>query len=158
MSPATLTSRLSEPDIERLHTATVSTLNTWVDRLRSECRDGFPEGVTAFRQDMAVHGRYNQPCVRCGSPIQRIRYADNETNYCARCQTGGKLLSDRAFARLLGQDWPKKLLTRSKHSSIIDSSTAVRNAVQAYCEATWPLMLKCRSTPTAYTPFSHASS
>ena len=89
--------------------ATRATLQAWTERLRAEAGDGFPEGVTAFRAEMAVHGRYGQPCPRCGEPVQRIRYADNETNYCARCQTGGKLLADRSLSRLLQGDWPRTL-------------------------------------------------
>jgi formamidopyrimidine-DNA glycosylase len=109
MSPLTLTSRLTEADIARLYAATQTTLIEWIDRLRQETGDGFPEKVTAFREGMAVHGRYGQPCPDCGSPVQRIRYADNETNYCARCQTGGRLLADRAMSRLLKQDWPRSI-------------------------------------------------
>src|SRR5204862_2038025 len=98
------------PDaIARLYTATRQTLIDWVDRLRTEAASKFPEGVTAFRKDMAVHGRYGEPCPRCGSKIQRIRYASNETNYCPTCQTGGKLLADRALSRLLREDWPRTL-------------------------------------------------
>src|SRR5437016_1729831 len=89
--------------------ATRSTLQHWIDQLRSEAIKNFPEKVTAFRKDMAVHGRYGQPCPRCGDPIQRIRYADNETNYCAGCQTGGRVLADRSLSRLLGEDWPRTL-------------------------------------------------
>jgi formamidopyrimidine-DNA glycosylase len=109
LSPVALTHKLSGRDWERLFAATRYTLTLWIDRLRDEANRGFPEGVTAFRKEMAVHGRYGQPCPRCGERIQRIRYADNETNYCARCQTGGKLLRDRALSRLLGSDWPRTL-------------------------------------------------
>jgi len=109
LSPVALTQRLGPDDIERLHRATRETLQLWVDRLRAETGAGFPEKVTAFRAEMAVHGRYGQPCPRCGSKIQRIRYASNETNYCAQCQTGGKLLADRALSRLLREDWPRTL-------------------------------------------------
>jgi formamidopyrimidine-DNA glycosylase len=109
LSPVTLTHKLSDHDWEKLFAATRYTLTLWVDRLREEANYRFPEGVTAFRKEMAVHGRYGQPCPRCGEKIQRIRYADNETNYCARCQTGGKLLADRALSRLLGSDWPRTL-------------------------------------------------
>jgi formamidopyrimidine-DNA glycosylase len=107
MSPMTLTSNLRDSDIARLHEATIRTLERWIERLRDETGDAFPEKVTAFRQGMAVHGRYGQPCPACGAPIQRIVYAHNEANYCATCQTGGRLLSDRALARLLKQDWPR---------------------------------------------------
>jgi len=109
LSPVQLTTNLSDDEIERLWRATRDTLIEWTDRLRAECGDGFPEKVTAFRKEMAVHGRYNQPCPDCGTPVQRIVYADNETNYCARCQTGGRLLADRALSRLLHGDWPKSI-------------------------------------------------
>src|SRR5579863_3588109 len=109
LSPITLTQKLSEAEWERLHAATLSTLRIWIDRLGAEAKGGFPEKVTAFRKDMAVHGRYNLPCPRCGDPVLRIRYADNETNYCACCQTGGKVLADRGLSRLLGSDWPRTL-------------------------------------------------
>ncbi|MBV8843663.1 MAG: formamidopyrimidine-DNA glycosylase [Bryobacterales bacterium] len=109
LSPVALTQRLSSEDIGRLHQAVRDTLDDWIHRLRADSRGKFPEKVTAFRDGMAVHGRYGQPCPRCGAKIQRIRYADNETNYCAVCQTGGKLLADRALSRLLGQDWPRSL-------------------------------------------------
>jgi formamidopyrimidine-DNA glycosylase len=109
LSPLTLTSRLSPAEIEQLYDATRSTLQEWIARLSEEAGETFPEKVTAFREGMAVHGRYKQPCPVCGTPIQRIRYADNETNYCARCQTGGRLLADRALSRLLKQDWPRSI-------------------------------------------------
>jgi formamidopyrimidine-DNA glycosylase len=109
MSPVKLTSRLTDDEIAVLFDATRTTLNEWTDRLRAESRDAFPEKVTAFRAEMAVHGKYKQPCPVCGTPVQRIRYADNETNYCARCQTEGRLLADRALSRLLKQDWPKSV-------------------------------------------------
>ena len=109
MSPMTLTSTLSESEIARLHDATVHTLEHWIARLRDETGDDFPEKVTAFRDGMAAHGRYGKPCPVCGTPIQRIVYATNEANYCPTCQTGGRLLSDRALSRLLKQDWPKTL-------------------------------------------------
>jgi formamidopyrimidine-DNA glycosylase len=107
LSPMTLTSRLSPADIDRLYQATRATLEKWIVQLREEAGEKFPEKVTAFREGMAVHGRFKLPCPECGSPVQRIRYADNETNYCARCQTGGRLLADRAMSRLLKQDWPR---------------------------------------------------
>jgi formamidopyrimidine-DNA glycosylase len=109
LSPVTLTHRLGPGEWERLFAATRNTIGLWIDRLRKEAGAGFPENVTAFRKDMAVHGRYGQPCSRCGEKIQRIRYANNETNYCARCQTGGKVLADRSLSRLLGSDWPRTL-------------------------------------------------
>jgi formamidopyrimidine-DNA glycosylase len=109
LSPVALTHKLGPDEWERLFAATRSTLTLWIDRLRAEAKVGFPEKVTAFRKDMAVHGRYGEPCPRCGEKIQRIRYADNETNYCARCQTGGKVLADRGLSRLLRADWPRTL-------------------------------------------------
>ncbi|HXN51838.1 MAG TPA: DNA-formamidopyrimidine glycosylase family protein [Candidatus Acidoferrum sp.] len=109
LSPITLTHKLKPHEWEELFTATRHTIQLWIDRLRTEAQAGFPENVTAFRKDMAVHGRYGKPCLRCGEKIQRIRYADNETNYCARCQTGGKVLADRSLSRLLGSDWPRTL-------------------------------------------------
>jgi len=109
LSPLTLTRKLGEDEIARLFDATRATLLDWTARLRAEAGSGFPEKVTAFREGMAVHGRYRQPCPDCGTPIQRIRYADNETNYCARCQTGGRLLADRAMSRILREDWPRSI-------------------------------------------------
>ena len=107
LSPMKLTGSLGDAEIARLHVSTIRTLETWIDRLRAEAAGAFPEKVTAFHDGMAVHGRYRQPCPDCGSPVQRIVYARNEANYCATCQTGGKLLSDRALSRLLRDDWPK---------------------------------------------------
>jgi len=109
LSPITLTQKLKPDEWERLFAATRDTLRLWINQLRAEAETGFPEKVTAFRKDMAVHGRYGEPCPRCGEKIQRIRYADNETNYCARCQTGGKVLADRSLSRLLRSDWPRTL-------------------------------------------------
>jgi formamidopyrimidine-DNA glycosylase len=110
LSPVTLTGRLGPGDVERLYRAVRDTLSEWTDRLRAEVGvGGFPEKVTAFRDEMAVHGRYAKPCPRCDSPVQRIRYASNETNYCPACQTGGKLLADRVLSRLLKKDWPRTL-------------------------------------------------
>ena len=109
LSPITLTHKLKPEEWERLFTATRATLSLWMDRLRTEAKEAFPEKVTAFRPEMAVHGRFNMPCPRCGEKVQRIRYADNETNYCARCQTSGKVLADRSLSRLLGSDWPRTL-------------------------------------------------
>ncbi len=109
LSPIALTHKLQPQEWERLFDATRSTLRLWMDRLRADASAGFPEKVTAFRKGMAVHGRYREPCPRCGEKILRIRYADNETNYCARCQTGGKVLADRGLSRLLGSDWPRTL-------------------------------------------------
>jgi formamidopyrimidine-DNA glycosylase len=109
LSPITLTHKLKPEEWERLFSATRATLSLWVDRLYSEAREKFPEGVTAFRPEFAVHGKFDQPCPRCGQKVQRIRYADNETNYCALCQTGGKVLADRSLSRLLGSDWPRTL-------------------------------------------------
>ena len=109
LSPVTLTHKLKPEEWQRLYECTRATMTLWMDRLIAEAKKSFPEKVTAFRPEMAVHGRYNQPCPRCGERIQRIRYADNETNYCARCQTGGKVLADRSLSRLLGSDWPRTL-------------------------------------------------
>jgi formamidopyrimidine-DNA glycosylase len=109
LSPVALTQKLKAEQISRLYDAIRRSLTHWAEKLRSESGDDFPEKVTAFREGMAVHGRYHQPCPRCGAKIQRIRYADNETNYCATCQTGGKLLADRALSRLLREDWPRTL-------------------------------------------------
>jgi formamidopyrimidine-DNA glycosylase len=109
LSPLALTSKLTDQEIVTLYEATRATLQDWIGRLNQEAGDAFPEKVTAFREGMAVHGRFGKPCPDCGSPVQRIRYADNETNYCARCQTGGRLLADRALSRLLKKDWPRSL-------------------------------------------------
>jgi formamidopyrimidine-DNA glycosylase len=109
LSPLTLTQKLKPEEWERLFTATRQTLQLWASRLLAEAQRAFPEKVTAFRPEMAVHGRYGKSCPRCGDPVQRIRYADKETNYCARCQTGGKVLADRGLSRLLGSDWPRTL-------------------------------------------------
>jgi formamidopyrimidine-DNA glycosylase len=109
LSPIALTQKLKPDEWERLFAATRDTLQLWINRLRAEAQNGFPEKVTAFRRDMAVHGRYGKPCPRCGEKIQRIRYADNETNYCARCQTNGRLLKDRSLSRLLQSDWPRTM-------------------------------------------------
>ena len=104
-----MTHKLKPEEWERLYQATRHTLEFWIERLREEAKKAFPEKVTAFRKGMAVHGRYGDPCPRCGEKVLRIRYADNETNYCARCQTGGKVLADRSLSRLLGSDWPRTL-------------------------------------------------
>jgi formamidopyrimidine-DNA glycosylase len=109
LSPIALTHKLKPEEWEHLFNATRSTLTVWIDRLRAEALKSFPEKVTAFRPGMAVHGRFGEACPRCGANVQRIRYADNETNYCARCQTGGKVLADRSLSRLLGSDWPRTL-------------------------------------------------
>jgi formamidopyrimidine-DNA glycosylase len=109
LSPIALTQKLTPEEWQRLYDATRTTLHYWIDHLRAETDGGFPEHVTAFRKDMAVHGRFREPCPRCGEPVQRIRYADNETNYCARCQTGGTILADRSLSRLLKADWPRTL-------------------------------------------------
>jgi formamidopyrimidine-DNA glycosylase len=107
LSPIMLTQKLTSDELLRLHAATQHVLTEWIDRLRKNVNQGFPENVTAFRPEMAVHGRFGQPCPRCGARVQRIRYADNETNYCPKCQTGGKLLADRSLSLLLKKDWPK---------------------------------------------------
>jgi formamidopyrimidine-DNA glycosylase len=109
LSPIQLTQKMKPEEFERLFAATRATLQMWMDRFGAEAAERFPEKVTAFRKEMAVHGRYKLPCPRCGEPVLRIRYADNETNYCARCQTGGKVLADRGLSRLLGADWPRTL-------------------------------------------------
>jgi formamidopyrimidine-DNA glycosylase len=109
LSPLQLTTNLDGESVTALHAAIVTVMRQWIDRLRREVGDHFPEKVTAFRDEMAVHGKFGQPCPRCGSPVQRIAYANNECNYCATCQTGGKLLADRTLSRLLGEDWPQTL-------------------------------------------------
>ena len=109
LSPVALTSQMTPLEMARLHAATLVTLRAWTARLRRDAGGAFPEKVTAFREGMAVHGRYRQPCPDCGAPVQRIVYAENETNYCARCQTGGKLLADRALSRLLKKSWPRSI-------------------------------------------------
>ena len=109
LSPVMLTSRLSAEEIERLYDSLRASMTDWIARLRRDAAGKFPEKVTAFRQGMAVHGRYGQPCPDCGTKVQRIRYASNETNYCPQCQTGGRLLADRALSRLLREDWPRSL-------------------------------------------------
>jgi formamidopyrimidine-DNA glycosylase len=109
LSPVKLTSRLTAEEVERLHAACRTTLLEWTERLRRDAGDGFPEKVTAFRPEMAVHGKYGQPCPVCGTKVQRIRYASNEVNYCPRCQTDGKVLADRGLSRLLGSDWPRSI-------------------------------------------------
>jgi formamidopyrimidine-DNA glycosylase len=109
LSPITQTGKLEPQEWQRLFDATRKVLSEWSDKLKAEAKNGFPEKVTAFRREMAVHGKFGEPCPRCGSKIQRIRYADNETNYCANCQTGGRVLADRSLSRLLGKDWPRTL-------------------------------------------------
>jgi formamidopyrimidine-DNA glycosylase len=109
LSPVTQTHKLTPDEWQRLFVAAQGTLELWIDRLKAEAGNGFPEKVTAFRKEMAVHGRYGEPCPRCGEKVLRIRYADNETNYCARCQTGGKVLADRSLSRLFGSEWPRTL-------------------------------------------------
>ena len=109
LSPILLTSKITDGEIERLHAATKDVMREWIERLRGQAAGNFPEKVTAFREEMAVHGRYGKPCPVCGSPVQRIVFAENETNYCARCQTGGKILADRALSRLLKKSWPRTL-------------------------------------------------
>ena len=127
LSPLALTARLSHDDMTRLHAATVGTLAEWTERLRAEVGDGFPEKVTAFRDGFAVHGRFRLPCPDCGVPVQRIRYAENETNYCAHCQTDGRLLADRAMSRLLKQDWPRSLADMEEH---VAARTVVPDALR----------------------------
>ena len=115
LSPVKLTQVLTAAETARLWEATQATLTGWIERLRREAGGEFPEGVTAFRPDMAVHGRFRQPCPDCGAPVQRIVYAENETNYCPRCQTEGRLLADRGLSRLLKQDWPRTLDELERH-------------------------------------------
>ncbi len=122
MSPLLLTSRMTDEEIARLFEATRAILREWLERLRAEAGDGFPKNVTAFREGMAVHGRYRQPCPDCGTEVQRIRYADNETNYCPRCQTGGKVLADRALSKLLKGDWPKSIEELEEQASKRESN------------------------------------
>jgi formamidopyrimidine-DNA glycosylase len=117
LSPVKMTDQLTDEEIVRLQAATVETLTDWIVRLRRQAGEDFPEGVTAFREDMAVHGRYGRPCPVCGAPVQRIVYAENETNYCPRCQTGGRLLADRSLSRLLHQDWPRTLTELEERKS-----------------------------------------
>jgi formamidopyrimidine-DNA glycosylase len=117
LSPVKMTDQLTDEEIVRLQAATVETLTDWIERLRRQAGEDFPEGVTAFREDMAVHGRYGRPCPVCGAPVQRIVYAENETNYCPRCQTGGRLLADRSLSRLLHQDWPRTLTELEERKS-----------------------------------------
>ena len=109
LSPVVLTAKVTDAEVERLREACVATLQAWTDRLRAEVGQQFPDKVTAFREGMAVHGRYQKPCPSCGKPVQRIRYADNETNYRPGCQTGGRVLADRSLSRLLKEDWPRTL-------------------------------------------------
>jgi formamidopyrimidine-DNA glycosylase len=109
LSPIAQTQKLNPEEWARLYEATQITLNVWIERLEAKARENFPEGVTAFRKEMAVHGKFGERCPRCGEKVQRIRYADNETNYCAKCQTGGRVLADRGLSRLLGKDWPRTL-------------------------------------------------
>jgi formamidopyrimidine-DNA glycosylase len=115
LSPLKLTTKLADDEVVRLHDATKATLREWIRRLREETGDGFPVKVTAFREGMAVHGRFGRPCPDCGTPVQRIVYADNECNYCPACQTGGRLLADRGLSRLLRKDWPKSLEEWEQH-------------------------------------------
>ncbi len=126
LSPVALTQRLDEDEVRRLHASTVDVLRAWTDRLRKETGSRFPEKVTAFREGMAVHGRYRQPCPDCGSPVQRIVHADNETNYCPTCQTGGRLLADRSLSRLLKEDWPRSL------EELEETRAATRSRMQGH--------------------------
>jgi formamidopyrimidine-DNA glycosylase len=128
LSPLALSRSLTDPQVETLYRAVRETLSEWVDRLRREAGDGFPEKVTAFRAEMAVHGRFGQPCPDCGAPVQRIVYTENEANYCARCQTGGKLLADRALSRLLKRDWPRTLEELEERRAAQQPQSSVRRA------------------------------
>src|SRR5262249_15731089 len=127
LSPLVLTGKLTLEEIERLRLAVREVLHEWTERLRGQSGDTFPEGVTAFRPEMAVHGRYKKPCPVCGSPVQRIVYAENETNYCARCQTGGRLLADRSLSRLLKSDWPRTLEEWEEGRARVLKGPAVRS-------------------------------
>lgn len=127
LSPFKQTQKLTEEEMDQLHAATQHTLQLWTERLRAETGDAFPERVTAFRPEMAVHGRYREACPRCGAPVQRIAYAANEANYCARCQTGGKLLADRALSRLLHDDWPKSLEEMEARRPVAVAPSTVRH-------------------------------
>ena len=124
LSPIAQTHKLSSEELARLHHSTRQVLHEWIARLRHQAASGFPEGVTAFREGMAVHGRHGQPCPDCAEKVQRIRYADHETNYCARCQTGGKLLADRGLSRLLGADWPRTLAELEDLTGLPDRSAS----------------------------------
>ena len=132
MSPVRMTTSMSDEEVTRVHDATIQTLRDWTDKLLAETGDEFPDKVTAFREGMAVHGRYRQPCPRCGAAVQRIAYADNEANYCARCQTGGKLLADRSLSRLMRGDWPKTLdeLEERKRAAAESRSAQTRPPVK----------------------------
>ena len=145
LSPIKLTHKLDDDEVTRLFAATRETLLAWTERLRAEVGDGFPEKVTAFRAEMAVHGRYGLPCPRCGTPVQRIKRADHETNYCAQCQTGGKLLADRALSRLLGADWPRTLEDLEEHK---DARRIVGPAPQAATSAPVTPVRRDRSPKT----------
>ena len=118
LSPLALSQKLSDVDVKRLFEAVQAALIVWRDRLRAEAGEGFPEKVTAFRKEMAVHGRFGKPCPDCGTAVQRIQYADNETNYCPRCQTGGKVLADRSMSRLLKDDWPRTIEELEEQRSV----------------------------------------
>jgi formamidopyrimidine-DNA glycosylase len=124
LSPLKLTSRLDESEVRALYEATQRTLRYWCETLRSEARQSFPDNVTAFREGMAVHGRYRQPCPRCGTPVQRIVYAENEANYCPACQTGGRLLADRALSQLLKKDWPRSIEELERRRSGVSPASA----------------------------------
>ena len=150
LSPLQLTRSLTNEDAARLHEAVIGTLSAWTERLIDECGDRFPEKVTAFREGMAVHGRYGQPCPRCGAAVQRISYAENECNYCATCQTGGRLLADRGLSRLLKEDWPRSLealenmkAQRREYSRLI--VTALGSRLWALIPPRrWPPPRRCR--------------
>jgi formamidopyrimidine-DNA glycosylase len=128
LSPVKLTSRLDDAELDTLHAATIAVLREWTDRLRAEAATGFPEGVTAFREGMAVHGRHRQPCPACGTAVQRIVRAENESNYCPRCQTGGQILSDRSLARLLKDDWPRTIDELEKNPALVARPGGARGA------------------------------
>jgi formamidopyrimidine-DNA glycosylase len=126
ISPLKLTKRMSDDEVVRLHDAAINTLREWIERLRAESAEKFPEKVTAFRAEMAVHGRFGLPCPVCGTPIQRLVYAENEANYCTTCQTGGRLLADRALSRLLRADWPKTLEQLEERRAVLRGSSPLK--------------------------------
>src|SRR5439155_4443757 len=135
LSPLTWTNRLTDAEADRLFEATVSILREWTDRLRAEAGANFPEKVTAFRPGMAVHGRFGQPCPACGTTVRRIVYAENETNYCPRCQTGGKVLADRALSRLLKDDWPKTIEELEERGDVREGEPLAASRLGANREA-----------------------
>ncbi|HEX3596295.1 MAG TPA: zinc finger domain-containing protein, partial [Polyangiaceae bacterium] len=149
LSPVKLTSRLTPEEIARLYDACRASLSEWTERLRREAGEGFPEKVTAFRPDMAVHGKYGQPCPACGTKVQRIRYAANEVNYCPRCQTDGKVLADRGLSRLLGSDWPRSIDELEEIEASRGTSKPTSSAEAAPSKATSSASRATRKSPRA---------